>query len=78
MTWPRPSLSEDRRNLTSWEQSCFNRGILLLGRSRRERVVDGQQRLTTIQLLLDAIQEFCMEAGFDDSAARLNGLSSEP
>ena len=37
-------------------------------------VVDGQQRLTTIQLLLDAIQEFCREAGFAGPAARLDDL----
>ena len=41
-------------------------------------VVDGQQRLTTIQLLLDAIQEFCREAGYDGPAARLEGLVLNP
>ena len=41
-------------------------------------VVDGQQRLTTIQLLLDAIQEFCREAGFTGPAARLEGLVLNP
>lgn len=41
-------------------------------------VVDGQQRLTTIQLLLDAIQEFCSHGGFEGSAARLGPLVQNP
>ena len=49
-----------------------------IGQIPTREVVDGQQRLTTIQLLLDAIQEFCVEAGFDGSAARLNGLVLNP
>ena len=49
-----------------------------IGQIPTHEVVDGQQRLITIQLLLDAIQEFCTEAGFDDSAARLSGLVLNP
>ena len=41
-------------------------------------VVDGQQRLTTVQLLLDAIQEFCSYGGFEGSAARLGPLVQNP
>ena len=41
-------------------------------------VVDGQQRLTTVQLLLDAIQEFCSNGGFDGPAARLGPLVKNP
>ena len=41
-------------------------------------VVDGQQRLTTIQLLLDAIQEFCVENEFNMSASRLEALVQNP
>ena len=41
-------------------------------------VVDGQQRLTTVQLLLDAIQEFCLHGGFDGPAARLGPLVQNP
>lgn len=37
-------------------------------------VVDGQQRLTTLQLLLDAIQEVFQERGHRRSAARLRSL----
>ena len=37
-------------------------------------VVDGQQRLTTIQLLLDAVQEVVAEHGYSDSAGRLSLL----
>lgn len=37
-------------------------------------VVDGQQRLTTIQLLLDAIQEVFEERGQHDPATRLSGM----
>ena len=49
-----------------------------IGQIPTREVVDGQQRLITIQLLLDAIQEFCVEAGFDGPAARLNGLVLNP
>lgn len=41
-------------------------------------VVDGQQRLTTVQLLLDAIQEFCAHGGFEGAAARLGPLVQNP
>ena len=37
-------------------------------------VVDGQQRLTTLQLLLDAIQECLEERGHNDPAERLSHL----
>ena len=39
-------------------------------------VVDGQQRLTTIQLLLDAIQEVFEEGGQQDPATRLSRMVS--
>ncbi|MDE2802342.1 MAG: DUF262 domain-containing HNH endonuclease family protein [Chloroflexota bacterium] len=41
-------------------------------------VVDGQQRLTTMQILLDAIQEFCVDNGYEKPAARLNMLTQNP
>ena len=50
----------------------------LIGQIPTREVVDGQQRLTTIQLLLDAIQEFCREAEFTGPAARLEGLVLNP
>ena len=37
-------------------------------------VVDGQQRLTTIQILLDAVQEVLDDRGCSDPAKRLQGL----
>ena len=37
-------------------------------------VVDGQQRLTTLQLLIDAVQEVCEQGGHKQSAARLSRL----
>lgn len=37
-------------------------------------VVDGQQRLTTLQLLIDAVQEVCEQRGHKQSAARLEPL----
>ena len=40
----------------------------------RRIVVDGQQRLTTLQLLLDAAQEVFEGRGIDDPAARLEDL----
>jgi len=40
----------------------------------RRTVVDGQQRLTTLQLLLDAIQEVLEDQGHSDPAKRLSAL----
>ncbi|MCY4164859.1 MAG: DUF262 domain-containing protein [Gammaproteobacteria bacterium] len=40
----------------------------------RRTVVDGQQRLTTLQLLLDAIQEVLEDQGYSDPAKRLSAL----
>jgi len=40
----------------------------------QREVIDGQQRVTTIQLLLDAIQEICEEAPFRGPATRLSKL----
>jgi hypothetical protein len=37
-------------------------------------VVDGQQRLTTLQLLIDAVQEVCEQGGHTMPAKRLTGL----
>ena len=42
------------------------------GRLEVRSVVDGQQRLTTMQLLLDAVQEVFEERGYSDSAEYLN------
>ena len=44
------------------------------GSLARRIVVDGQQRLTTLQLLLDAAQEVFEGRGIDDPAARLEDL----
>ena len=44
------------------------------GSLARRIVVDGQQRLTTLQLLLDAAQEVFEAKRIDDSAARLEDL----
>ena len=44
------------------------------GTIERRIVVDGQQRLTTIQLLIDAIQEVFAEQEHTDNAARLEDL----
>ena len=41
-------------------------------------VVDGQQRLTTLQLLLDAVQEQLHERGYSDSSVRLSNLVINP
>ena len=40
----------------------------------QREVIDGQQRVTTIQLLLDAIQQICEEKGFRPVATRLSKL----
>lgn len=40
----------------------------------QREVIDGQQRVTTIQLLLDAIQLVCEELGFSAPATRLSML----
>lgn len=44
------------------------------GSLARRIVVDGQQRLTTLQLLLDAVQEVLERRGIDGPAARLEDL----
>lgn len=41
-------------------------------------VVDGQQRLTTIQLLLGTLHEVCAENGYSIPAARLGALVQNP
>ena len=41
-------------------------------------VVDGQQRLTTLQLLLDAVQEVCEHDGYNEPADRLRSLVHTP
>ena len=41
-------------------------------------VVDGQQRLTTLQLLLDAVQEVYEQNGHEDPAVRLKPLVQNP
>ena len=40
----------------------------------QREVIDGQQRVTTLQLLLDAIQQICEEKGFRRVATRLSKL----
>ena len=40
----------------------------------QREVIDGQQRVTTLQLLLDAIQQICEEKHFRPSATRLSKL----
>ena len=42
----------------------------------QREVIDGQQRVTTLQLLLDAIQEICEELSLRDTATRLSKLVS--
>lgn len=41
---------------------------------KRVEVIDGQQRMTTIQLLLDAVQHVCESLELRDEAERLSGL----
>lgn len=41
-------------------------------------VVDGQQRLTTLQLLIDAVQEVFERAGYQGPAVRLDALVQTP
>ena len=41
-------------------------------------VVDGQQRLTTLQLLIDAVQEVCEQRDYEGPAARLSPLVHTP
>ena len=40
----------------------------------QREVIDGQQRVTTLQLLLDAIQQICEELGLKPTATRLSKL----
>lgn len=48
------------------------------GRLMTRVVVDGQQRLTTLQLLLDAVQEVFQEGGYSDATKRLDHLVLNP
>lgn len=41
-------------------------------------VIDGQQRLTTLQLLTDATCAIAAESGYDDLATQLGGLTHNP
>ncbi|MGM7669830.1 GmrSD restriction endonuclease domain-containing protein [Microbacterium sp. A93] len=41
-------------------------------------VVDGQQRLTTLQLLMDATNALLLDAGLDSPARQLEGLTHNP
>ena len=47
-------------------------------RLQTREVVDGQQRLTTLQLLLDAVQEVFEEREYSDAAKRLERLVLNP
>ena len=44
----------------------------------QREVIDGQQRVTTIQLLLDAIQQVCEELDLEPVATRLSDLVTNP
>ena len=48
------------------------------GTIERRIVVDGQQRLTTLQLLIDAIQEVLEDRAHSDPAKRLAALVDNP
>ncbi len=48
------------------------------GETERRIVVDGQQRLTTLQLLIDAVQEVLEARGHSGSAMRLSALVENP
>ena len=58
----------------------FMGAVVFQQRLRRTRdietriVVDGQQRLTTLQLLIDAVQEVFERRNFTDAALRLSSL----
>lgn len=47
---------------------------VIAGDVTRHDVIDGQQRMTTIQLLLDAVQEIVVGRGHDDQAEALEEL----
>ncbi len=47
-----------------------------IGDIARWEVIDGQQRMTTLQLLLDAVQHTCEDLGLDNTAKRLSMLVS--
>ena len=41
----------------------------------RRQVIDGQQRLTTLQIFLAALRDFCREQGCDDLADECEGFT---
>lgn len=49
-----------------------------IGRVNKRSVVDGQQRLITLQLLLDAVREVCQQRGHSSAAERLRDLVEIP
>ena len=56
----------------------FKHGIFPTGTIECRIVVDGQQRLTTLQLLMDAVQETLENQGHSDQAKRLGALVQNP
>lgn len=47
-----------------------------LGRIEQREIIDGQQRLTTLQILLVAARDFCVASGMDHQAKRFTTLIS--
>lgn len=40
----------------------------------RRQVIDGQQRLTTLQIFISAFRDFCREKGFEELAKECDGF----
>jgi len=49
-----------------------------IGSLQARTVIDGQQRLTTLQLLLDALHAELLSVGANQSAMRLEALVTNP
>ena len=77
--WPWP-VATPAPNVTIRYNSHFLGAVVLQQRQTAASeietriVVDGQQRLTTLQLLLDAVQEVFEQSGYDLPARRMSSL----
>ena len=72
------SLMEDRSEVHFMGAVVLQPAPFATGTIERRIVVDGQQRLTTVQLLINAVQQVLADRGYTVSANRLAALVDNP